>query len=808
MPDSNSLQSRQQVGGCRFTLIKPLGRGGMGEVWLAQDVRLNEPVALKFLPPEVRADPAALDDLRRETARSHRLTHPNIVRIHDLHEESGGLAFIAMEYVDGPTLAGLRLEQPGRVLSWEFLCPIVQQLCAALDYAHGERVIHRDLKPANVMVDGKGRLKLADFGIAATVSDSVSRVSGRQNTGGTLPYMSPQQLAGKHPQTADDIYALGATLYELLTSKPPFYTGYITHQVLRETPEPLLERLAALDINNEVPPDVGAIIMACLAKEPAQRPQSARAVAEWVGLEVVNKPSLQSLASEVFRQVESGQSVGPSEVGYATGPPPNLRRNLLLAGFAAALLALVVLGGWHWTTRLSARGRQPSRPPAVIPEPDFSRGPVQPTQPPVAATQDIPAPAVSTPAALEPGFASLFNGHDLSGWDGDSRFWSVEDDAIKGQTTAGNTPEHDNTYLIWTNGTVDDFELRFSYKLVDGETGSGVQYRGRRTTGWASQGYHADFFPATTRQWQSGLLYYAAPGRGPGALVPAGEKAVWGADGKKHVIGATPKSTAEIQRAIKEGDWNEYVITATGNHFVHQINGNITAEATDNDAQRRFLSGLLGLKLRPNGGNPMLVYFKDLRLKRLTQEADNLERDFRPLFNGRDLTGWKRRNPAGPNSWSILPGGILKNTYQKRIQGTDLLTEQKFWNFTVRFEFMTPEDANTGLFLRGQYEIQLLGDYKQRQTTPKSTGAIWSFRAPDRFVTKPAGEWQSAEFTIVGNRITIIINGVKIQDNVECTRPTGGGIEAQVNEPGPILLQGDWGTASFRNLRIRELPRS
>src|SRR5271154_4718932 len=152
------LQPSHKVGAGRFTLVRPLGRGGMGEVWLAQDERLREPVALKFLPPEVRADPAALDDLRRETAKSHRLTHPNIVRIHDFHEPEGEPAFISMEYVEGWTLTAVRVEQPSRVLSWDYLRPRVQQLCAALDYAHFENVIHRDLKPGNIMVDTRGRL--------------------------------------------------------------------------------------------------------------------------------------------------------------------------------------------------------------------------------------------------------------------------------------------------------------------------------------------------------------------------------------------------------------------------------------------------------------------------------------------------------------------------------------------------------------------------------------------------------------------------------------------------------------------------
>jgi serine/threonine protein kinase len=238
LPELLSLKAGQQVGARRFTLVKPLGRGGMGVVWLAQDTRLDESVALKFLPTEIASDPVALNDLRRETVRSHHLTHPNIIRIHDFHQ-TDDVAFISMEYVDGATLSDRRLQQTRQVLTWEQLAPLVEQLCAALEYAHSEKVIHRDLKPSNMMVDSKGRLKLADFGIAAVASDSMSKASVQHATSGTPPYMSPQQLAGKRPQVTDDIYALGATLYELLTGKPPFYTGDITHQVMNQTPEPM-----------------------------------------------------------------------------------------------------------------------------------------------------------------------------------------------------------------------------------------------------------------------------------------------------------------------------------------------------------------------------------------------------------------------------------------------------------------------------------------------------------------------------------------------------------------------------------------
>ena len=183
------------------------------------------------------------------------------------------------------------------------------------------------------------------------------------------------------------------------------------------------------------------------------------------------------------------------------------------------------------------------------------------------------------------------------------------------------------------------------------------------------------------------------------------------------------------------------------------------------------------------------------------------ETGFSPLFNGKDLTGWHLRHPDGHASWSILPGGILKNTVEHGVHGTDLVTDRKFWNFTVRYEYMTPENSNSGFYLRGRHEIQILGDYKSGQPSLSGNGSIYNFKAPDQFITKPSGEWQTAEATIIGNRITVIMNGVKIHDNVECNKATGSEIDDKVNEPGPIFLQGDHGTVYFRNIRIKELPK-
>ena len=273
---------RQSVGGDRFTLLRQLGRGGMGVVWLARDGELGEDVALKLLPEEMAADLVALNELKRETSKSRRLSHPHIVRTHDLVQMPNEPPFISMEYVNGGMLEAIRLQQSDQIFHWDGLEKWFLQLCDALKYAHGQKIVHRDLKPANMMITEGGDLKLADFGIAASMADSLSRSSVRNVISGTATYMSPQQLQGDVPRATDDIYAMGGTLYELLSGRPPFYTGDLTYQIINVEPHPLAERLREMGVENEIPPHIDELVMACLAKETARRPQSASVVAEWI----------------------------------------------------------------------------------------------------------------------------------------------------------------------------------------------------------------------------------------------------------------------------------------------------------------------------------------------------------------------------------------------------------------------------------------------------------------------------------------------------------------------------------------------
>jgi serine/threonine protein kinase len=265
----------------RYKLVKVLGRGGMGIVWLAHDEELERDVALKFLPDLMIQDRSLLDQLRRETKRCLELTHPHIVRIHDfVHDERSGC--ISMEYVDGETLSNLRAEKEQTVFEPDEIAGWVSQLCDALDYAHNRaRVIHRDLKPSNLMVNQRGDLKITDFGIARSLADSASRLTAEQGRSGTLVYMSPQQLNGDPSTHLDDIYSLGATIYELLTSKPPFYSGNIDRQICERVAPSMTERRKEFNMEPAfVPQDWERAVAACLAKDPSRRPQSAAEVAQ------------------------------------------------------------------------------------------------------------------------------------------------------------------------------------------------------------------------------------------------------------------------------------------------------------------------------------------------------------------------------------------------------------------------------------------------------------------------------------------------------------------------------------------------
>jgi hypothetical protein len=251
--------------GGRYRIIGRLGHGGMGEVYRADDLKLGQPVALKFLPADVDRDPARLTQLHTEVRLARQVSHPNVCRVYDI-DEVEGTTFLSMEYVDGEDLASL-LRRIGRFPEDRGL-EIARQICAGLAAAHERDVVHRDLKPANVMLDATGKVRITDFGLAG--------VSGEALRAGTPAYMAPEQLAGREITARSDIYALGLVLYELFTGQRALDAKNLAELINKREQEGIQPPSA---IVKTLEPKIEAAIMRCLRLEPDERPASALIVA-------------------------------------------------------------------------------------------------------------------------------------------------------------------------------------------------------------------------------------------------------------------------------------------------------------------------------------------------------------------------------------------------------------------------------------------------------------------------------------------------------------------------------------------------
>ncbi len=305
--------------GDRFELRSPLGGGSSGEVWLAHDRELGEDLALKVLAPGLADSDRHIHLLRDECRKARQLQHPNIVRVHDFHEADGRF-FISMQYVPGGSL----VQRRGAALTG--LLPLCQMVCDALEYAHRNGIVHRDLKPSNVLVDPRGVAYLADFGIAGGLDVEAGNLRG----GGSLPYMSPQQLAGEVPAVADDVYGVGALLYELLSGQPLFHPGATPERVRDELPA-----LPELDGTGQpIPAALHDLLAATLDKDPARRPAGIAAVRS-----VLDDVAADAAPGGVIQPVRRQKTVVPDASRPTTGTE---RRAAGLPG-SWVLVAFIVL---------------------------------------------------------------------------------------------------------------------------------------------------------------------------------------------------------------------------------------------------------------------------------------------------------------------------------------------------------------------------------------------------------------------------------------------------------------------------------
>ncbi|MGA2443940.1 MAG: bifunctional serine/threonine-protein kinase/formylglycine-generating enzyme family protein [Opitutaceae bacterium] len=354
----------------RYELLTELGKGGMGVVWLALDRELNSRVALKFLREEMTSEADALKELKGEVIINRDLAHPNIIKTFDF-VTNGRTSAISMEYVNGTNLHKLKAQRSGRFFEVADIQQWVWQLCEAMHYAHQQKVVHRDIKPANLMVNERGELKVGDFGIGRTVADTINRVT--RNSAGTPPYMSPQQMMGEKAAPCDDIYSIGATIYDLLTGDPPFFRGAIREQTLAKVPPSMTARRQELERTGQpIPPGWERAVAASLAKDAAVRPPSARAL----------------------REMLEGKPMAPAGGGG--------RRAGVKWVIAAAVLFLAGAGGaayWKLT-------RLPPATPGPLPQAVSAPGkpsPTAPTQASISAPEQPAAPATAPAVATQPG---------------------------------------------------------------------------------------------------------------------------------------------------------------------------------------------------------------------------------------------------------------------------------------------------------------------------------------------------------------------------------------------------------------------
>ena len=267
----------------RYQIIEKVGEGGMGAVYRAEDLTLRREVALKFLSPELAADPSARQRLLKEAQAASRLNHPNIATVYEVGEAEG-TPFIAMELVQGESLNKV-LQRGG--LTRAQLLDVARQVAEGLNEAHQAGVLHRDIKPGNIMLDPKDRVKILDFGLAMFAGNErapgepaetfISRTATQWSTGGTVPYMSPEQLRGDPTDARSDIFSLGVMLYECLSGRLPFRGETsidILHAILREPPAPLRNLVPEISLEWE------RLVERCLEKSPEQRFRSMREVLE------------------------------------------------------------------------------------------------------------------------------------------------------------------------------------------------------------------------------------------------------------------------------------------------------------------------------------------------------------------------------------------------------------------------------------------------------------------------------------------------------------------------------------------------
>ena len=424
----------------------------------------------------------------------------------------------------------------------------------------------------------------------------------------------------------------------------------------------------------------------------------------------------------------------------------------------------------------------------------------------------------------------IFNGKDLTGWKGDKRLWTVRDGVIRGETTPDKQTDG-NTFLVWEGGSLKDFEFMLKFRIRNGN--SGVQYRSKEPAEYRITGYQAEIEDTPGKV---GFLYHEG---GRAWLVDVGDMMRITEKGEKKVVGRVGDQVAMMEAGYYDKqDWNEYHIICRGNQIEHYLNGYQTIELIDDDRitdpndlgdrNGSIREGVLALQI--HAGPPMLVEFKDVRIRRLEPEYG----DAILAFNGVDLSEWAVSGPQAKNKWvvgkaAISPEGPnllvaqegtgeMINVVKEHNESLDFYSKAKFGDCRIEVEVMVPRGSNSGIYVMGEYEVQVLDSFGRSEMGPGDMGAIYGGYSPPVNASKAPGEWQqyviewkAPKFDANGRKVAdaeflrVQLNGQTLHENLVMPGPTPGGLTGKEAAEGPLMFQGNHGPVAYRNIVVRPL---
>jgi uncharacterized protein (TIGR03067 family) len=789
----------------RYRIQELLGVGGMGAVFKAEHLIMQRVVALKVINRRLVANPAMVDRFRREAQAAARLNHPNIVHAHDA-DQAGDAHFLVMEHVDGMSLA--RLIADNGPLPIERACDYIRQAACGLAHAHERGMVHRDIKPQNLMVTADDQVKILDFGLArlalenAPPLSTVCGAAGAVTTGaigempsdaltqvgvvmGTPDYIAPEQARDAH--AADiraDIYSLGCTLYDLLTGRPPFHDGTVLQKVighLERRPTPICE------MRPELPAALARIIDKMMAKDPAQRYQSPAQVAEALA------PWCRGIARPAARPrrrvrvaIAGFLVVLAGIVGVSFLPPvQDLAQTVIRIATNKGVLEIVAddedlditvkqAGKIAVTELVSKQTKKVYELTAVDGEIEVhekgaagsgvkSKTPFQLTRGGrVVLTAKMLLANVVVPAVDSgPVWVQLFNGKDLTGWKNNQERWDVK----KGVLIADRGGE-----MVSKRAVTSDFRLRTELKL---KRGTGViRFRA----------------PATgENEWSFALME--------------------GREGTVDVaIHSRQRKPGQIVRDLPNilDEWIVLEIAGSGQEATVRINGKLVAHIQDDNYQAApgHIAFWIGAAVDPETTE---MHVRKIELMELPPRPAPASA-WVPLFNGKDLTGWKS-HPGQPGDWRVEQGMLVGHAKK----ASHLFSERgDYENFHLRVEAKITGGGDSGVVFRSDYGFnpknqQHLGyeaniSFSNEFNTGSLWGADWPPVGPK---DNPIGPdtWFTMEVIAIGNHIVIKVDGKTTVDFVD--------VNSRFRR-GHLALQA-WALKTvvyFRKIEIKELPKT